>query len=253
MRTRIAAAFSVGMILAAQTAAAQEPTSIAFGIYYRCDQSREARADEIVAQTFAAVYDKHLDAGRLSAWGWAAHSQGGAWRRLSYMIGTDRDAMLDVRDQIIEELQNDHASALRELTSICPSHDDYIWNTVASSDPANLGEDRPDAGLSVYYVCNFAREQRADEIFTEVFAPVIDKHVALGHLNSWSWSEHDVGGRFRRLLVIDGADHKTILNMRDAIGSELESQHSDAFTEFSEICGGHTDYLWDLLISHPEM
>ena len=73
------------------------------------------------------------------------------------------------------------------------------------------------------------------------------------HLNSWSWLEHDIGGRFRRALVIDGADHKTILNMRDAITSELRSQHSDAITEFSEICGGHTDYLWDILISHPEM
>ncbi len=111
MRTRIAAAFSVGMLLAAQTAAAQEPTGIAFGIYYRCDQTREARADEIVEQTFAAVYDKHLDAGRLSAWGWAAHRQGGAWRRLAYMIGTDRDAMFDVRAQIIEELENDHRGA----------------------------------------------------------------------------------------------------------------------------------------------
>ena len=53
----------------------------------------------------------HLNAGRMSAWGWAAHRQGGAWRRLAYMIGTDRDAMFDVRAQIIEELQNDHASA----------------------------------------------------------------------------------------------------------------------------------------------
>ncbi len=254
MRARLAAAFSVGMILAAQTVAAQEPTSIAFGIYYRCDQSRETRADEIMEQTFAPVYDKHLNAGHLSAWGWAAHRQGGAWRRLAYMIGTDRDLMFDVRGQIFEELRNDHASALRELNSICPSHDDYIWNTVATSqEPANLGQERPDAGLSTYYVCNFAREQRADEIFTEVIAPVIDKHVALGHLNSWSWLEHDIGGRFRRALVIDGADHKTILNMRDAITSELRSQHSDAITEFSEICGWHTDYLWDILISHPEM
>ena len=111
------------------------------------------------------------------------------------MIGTDRDLMFDVRAQIIEELQNDHASALRQLTSICPSHHDYMW----------------------------------------------------------SWLEHDLGGRIGRALVIDGADHKTILNMRDAITSELQSQPSDAFTEFSEICGGHTDYLWAILISHPEM
>ena len=254
MRTRIAAAFSVGMILAAQTAAAQEPTGISFARYYRCDQSRAARADEIMEQAVAPVYDRHLNAGRLSAWGWLAHRHGGAWRRLAYMIGTDRDVMFDVRVQINEELVNDHASAWRELNSICPSHDDYIWNTVATSqEPANLFQERPDAGLSVYFVCNMAREQRADEIFTEVIAPVIDKHVALGHLNSWSWLEHDLGGRFRRAVVIDGADHKTNLNMWDAIIGELRSQHSDAFTEFLGICDEHTDYLWAILISHPEM
>ena len=95
-------------------------------------------------QVFVPVYDKQLAAGHISAYGWAAHVMGGAWRRLSYMIGTDMGAMMDARAAIIEDLQTNHASALGELSSICPSHDDYIWTTVAASQPTGqLGQDRP--------------------------------------------------------------------------------------------------------------
>lgn len=253
MSTRIIAVLFVGTLLFTPNLLAQDSPSIAFGIYYRCDQSQAARADEIVEQVFVPVYDEQLAAGHISAYGWAAHVMGGAWRRLSYMIGSDVGVMMDARAAIIEELQTNHQSALRELSSICPSHDDYIWSTVASSQPSEqLGQDRPTAGLSTYYVCNVAREARADEIVQEVIGPEIQKHVDLGHLSSWSWIQHEVGGRFRRALVIDAADFKTILTMRGAILSALQRNSADEVEEFSQICGSHTDYLWDVMIAKPD-
>ena len=253
MTTRIIAVLFLGTLLFTPNLVAQDSPSIAFGIYYRCDQAQEARADEIVEQVLVPIYDKQLAAGRISAYGWAAHVMGGAWRRLAYMIGSDVGVMMDARAAIIEDLGTNHASALRELTSICPSHDDYIWSTVAASQPSEqLGQDRASAGMSTYYTCNIAREDRADEIVQEVLGPEIQKHIDLGHLNSWSWIRHEVGGRFRRALVIDAADHKTILTMRGAIISALQQNSADEMAEFSEICGGHTDYLWDLMIAKPE-
>ena len=249
MRKRIAGVLFVGTLLFAPNLWAQDPSSIAFGLYYRCDQSQESRADEIVQQVFAPIYDKQLAAGHISAYGWAAHVMGGPWRRLSYIIGTDMGDMMDARAAIIEDLQTNHASAARELASICPSHDDYIWTTVAASQPAQLGQDRPEAGLTTYYACNSARETRADEIVQQVIGPEIQKHVDLGHLSSWSWIEHTIGGRWRRAMVIDAADHKTILTMRGAIISALQQNSADEMEEFSQICGPHTDYLWDLMIA----
>ena len=250
MRKRIAGALFVGALVFAPNLSAQDPSSIAFGLYYRCDQSQESRADEIVQQVFVPVYDKQLAAGHISAYGWAAHVMGGPWRRLSYIIGTDMGDMMDARAAIIEDLQTNHASAARELASICPSHDDYIWTTVAASQPAaQLGQDRPEAGLTTYYACNSARETRADEIVQQVIGPEIQKHVDLGHLSSWSWIEHTIGGRWRRAMIIDAADHKTILTMRGAIISALQRNSADEMEEFSQICGPHTDYLWDLMIA----
>ncbi len=254
MKPRMAAVLSVGTLLIADAALAQEPTGIAMALYYRCDQAQESRADEIVQSVMAPVYDKHLAAGHITAWGWAAHTMGGAWRRLAYMIGTDLGTMMDTRQAIVEELRSGHGSALRELTAICPSHDDYVWNTVVASQPgADIGQDRPEAGLSTYYACNVGREERADEIFTEVIGPEIQKHVDMGHLNSWSWIAHSIGGRWRRAMVVDGPDHKTIVTMRNAIISSLQQNAGDELAEFSQICGSHSDYLWDLMIAHPEM
>lgn len=50
---------------------------IIFGVYYRCSQGQEARADEIHNQVVAPVIQKHIDAGHLSGQGWLAHRQGG--------------------------------------------------------------------------------------------------------------------------------------------------------------------------------
>ncbi len=253
MCTRIIAVLFVGTLLFTPSLSAQDAPSFAFGLYYRCNQAQEARADEIMERVIAPIYDEQLAAGRISAYGWAAHIMGGAWRRLFYMIGSDVGVMMDARAAIIEDLQTNHASAARELNSICPSHDDYIWSTVAASQPSEqLGQERPSSGMTTYYTCNIAREDRADEIVQEVLGPEIQKHVDLGHLNSWSWIRHEVGGRFRRALVIDAADHKTILTMRGAIISALQQNSEDEMAEFSEICGGHTDYLWDVQIAKPE-
>lgn len=239
-------------LLVPQALSAQEPDPMVHGVYYRCDQSKEGRADEIVRGSFAPVFDLHLQSGDISAWGWLAHRAGGDWRRLLYWVAPSRDALLDAMDRITERLNRDHGAATQELASICPSHDDYIWRSLASSgEPANLGLDRPVASLSTYYECDMAREARADTLVTKMFAPVFDRHMAAGHIDGWSWLAHDVGGNLRRLAVFDGQDHKTILNARDLIIADLSSEQPVAIREFSSICNQHVDYLWNVAISRP--
>lgn len=232
------------LLLALPTPAlAQDSPTVIFGAYYRCNQGQEARADEIIRQAMGPIVQSHVDSGQLSGWAWLSHAQGGAWRRILAMTGSDLDGMLDARDEIIEEFLGSQADAAAELTSICASHDDYVWTSVASSlpDPNAIGP----ATLSAYHACDMSREARADEIFEQVLAPLYDKHQEMGHISSWGYYAHRVGGIFRRLETMAGADHKTLLAMQTAIYQEAGDSHPIEMQEMRSICSWHSDYLWD--------
>jgi hypothetical protein len=236
-------------LLFAPTAQAQDDSQIVLGAYFRCNQSLEARTDTIFAEVMKPVMQTQVDAGRITTFGWARHWMGGAWRRLSYMVGTDRDAVLDARAAYLQEIQANHADAAREFNAICSSHDDYIWRSVATSNPAGqLAQDRPGAGLTSYMVCD-SREAEADEIVQTAFAPILDRHVADGHVNSWSWLQHRVGGWYRRALVLDAADYKSVLNYWDMLWEDLDEEQPELLREFSAICDSHADYVWDLSLN----
>ena len=93
-------------------------------------------------------------------------------------------------------------------------------------------------------MCDRSREGRADEIFSEILAPLYQKHMDLGHLSSYGFYAHRVGGVFRRLETVSGADHVTVLNMQGAVYNEAFQNNPLAMNEFSDICRTHTDYLW---------
>ena len=102
------------------------------------------------------------------------------------------------------------------------------------------------AGVSMYMVCDMAKQERADELMA-AFAPVYNSHVKEGELSGWGWLQHQVGGKYRRLLTMRGADHKSVLAAWGAIVEEMDEKHDAASTEFSEICYTHQDYMWDIV------
>ncbi len=233
-------ALAVGLLLLAPGVSAQDDPAIVFGIYYRCSQGLEAQADEVVREVFAPVVQRHVDAGRLTGWLWLTHDQGGAWRKVLVTTGNDLGQMMQVRDEIIAELGDD--DRMTALFTACPGHDDYIWMgvDVSSNNPDATGN----ATVSSYHMCNRSREGRADQIFTEVLAPLYQKHIDLGHLATYGFYLHRVGGVFRRLETVSGADHTTVLNMQGAVYEEAFATNPFAMQEFTEICQTHTDYLW---------
>ena len=239
---KIAVMVAGGMMLLASQAVAQDTSTIIFGIYYRCTQGQETRADQIVQNTLGPIVQKHVDAGSLTGWLWLTHEQGGAWRRVFAVVGTDLNTMMDVREQNVEEFTSQHGDEAAELGSVCPGHDDYIWTSVATStpDPDLVGP----ATLSTYHACDTSRQGRADEIFEEVLAPLYQKHMDLGHLASWGFYAHRAGGRFRRLETLSGADHKTLLAMQAAIYEEASDTNPFEIQELAQICNSHVDYMW---------
>jgi hypothetical protein len=95
------------------------------------------------------------------------------------------------------------------------------------------------------------RQGRADTLTMQVFAPIFARYVKSGGLNSWTWYQHATGGKYRRLLSMDGANHKAILASSDSIVAQIARERPAETKEFNEICHSHQDYLWDVQMARP--
>ena len=71
-------------------------------------------------------------------------------------------------------------------------------------------------------------------------------NIGDGKLRSWGWSEHIVGGEYRRLSTMTADDWPTLLKMRSAIFESFSEEDNALGESFSEICGSHSDYLWEI-------
>jgi len=246
MRLREVCAVAFAVCLCAPVVSAQDAKTYIIGTYYRCNQATETRADAIYKETVAPLVQKQIDAGHLVAAGWARHWMGGEWRRLEYVGGTNLGALVDARDAIIAELTGAHAKAGDEFSALCPSHDDYIWSSVASSQPLDaVARERSKVAMSTYFECS-SSEREADAIVRTAFAPVLNAHVKEGKIARWNWMEHLAGGKYRRILVLDGADHKSMLGYWNAFDQALEAAQPELSRRFTDICHSHTDYIWDI-------
>jgi hypothetical protein len=101
----------------------------AWSSYYVCDESREAQADALVRRVLAPTYDKLVADGKLATWLWAEHIVGGKYRRLATMTAQSSDALITVREAIVTASEHDPLDEV--MTSICGSHQDYIWQVKA--------------------------------------------------------------------------------------------------------------------------
>lgn len=106
----------------------QKRGNVGISVYYDCDMSKEDRADEIVGETLAAIYNKQVEKGNISSWGWLEHYFGGKWRRVATMTATDTKSLFAARDAIFEEINDQAKAASDEFGEICGSHQDYLWN-----------------------------------------------------------------------------------------------------------------------------
>jgi hypothetical protein len=240
-----AAAFAV--CLAASVGGAQDAPTFIAGTYYKCDMSTEDKADAIYKETIAPVIQKQVEAGKLTAAGYGRHWMGGEWRRLEYTAASSIAALVEARNAIIGELtEGPSAAAAKEFDAVCPSHDDYIWSSVVSSQaPGAVGRDRTTVAMSTYFVCD-GEENEADAIVKTAIGPLMNTHVEEGKIASWNWLEHIAGGKYRRLLVIDGKDHTAVLEYWHTLTGALGEAQPELARRFTDICDSHSDYIWDM-------
>jgi hypothetical protein len=240
------------MAPAANAQIADDERAYVYASYFECDPTGEARADEIIARNFKPHYDAAVEQGNLRTWSWMSHYVGGKWRRAHILTATNMDDLLDASGALGEIIEETTPEAGRAFTEVCSAHVDYIWESSKPLRSGRLGDARGEVGFSTYYRCDMSREERADEIVAENFAPIYNKYIVPDGLVSWSWLKHNVGGEWRRLLALTGTNHKALTRTRQAIIADISERRMDrARREFLEICGEHEDYLWDIELETP--
>ena len=103
--------------------------SVTFSTYLQCDLAREDRADALVRDELAEVYDAHVGAEQLTSWNWLKQRVGGNYRRLLTMGAVDHHSLIVAREAIEQELRGrKYDRALREFREICHTTTDYMWD-----------------------------------------------------------------------------------------------------------------------------
>lgn len=242
----------LAMSLLALTAMAQDEESSRFtyATYFHCDTSKEDAADALMERD-APIIDGLVEDGTILGWGWLSHHTGGSWRRIRYHVADSAEgaiAALTAMGDAVTEVHGEDDAAGDAFSEACPRHDDYLWHVEAGS----VGEEqRGDVGFSVYHYCDINREERADEIVSEHIAPILDKMVEDGKLTTWGWASHVIGGRVRRLQTMTAADMGALLSARQEAIDTIYAEDDKAGEEFSDICGEHVDYIWNIVHEKP--
>lgn len=220
----------------------EEKETYIYASYFYCKNSKFEALDAEVNDHVAPVYDAAVKDGTIGGWGWLAHHTGGKWNRIFYTVSDGMAGLFAAQKAMNERTKDVPDDAFSDA---CGLHDDYIWQVENGN---RVMDKRGTAALSVYHVCDIAREERADELVDKVFAPVYNKAIDEGKISSWGWSSHVVGGKYRKLSTMTGESFEAVLKARGEILETLygDGDNSDA-QEFSDICGSHSDYLWQIL------
>ena len=117
--------------------AGTERGTVGVSVYFTCKLAEEGRADELVANDFAPIYDKLVEEGKITSWGWQSHVVGGWFRRLFTMTATDYPSLLDARGEAIAAQYGDDNPAGAEFAGICANHHDYLWDIVHEKQASN--------------------------------------------------------------------------------------------------------------------
>jgi len=245
----IGVGLAMSLVSMAVVAQDEEPASFSYATYFHCNVGMEDAADALMERD-APIIDGLVEDGSIKGWGWLAHHTGGSWRRIRYHMSDSAEGALAALETIgdaIAEVHGEDDPAGDAFAAACPKHDDYLWQVEAGT----LGEERGSVGFSVYHFCDINREERADEIVNEHIAPILDKMIEDDKLSSWGWSSHVIGGKARRLQTMTAEDIGTLLSARREAIDTIYDEDSEAGTEFSEICGPHADYIWNIVHEKP--
>ena len=99
--------------------------------------------------------------------------------------------------------------------------------------------------LATYYRCDYVRQARADTLYRQAMAPVLDRQIKSGNLTSYGFSSHRMGGAWRRLETWTAPSLEKLLAAQEAFQTDMDKTNPKAAAEFDAICGSHDDFIWN--------
>jgi hypothetical protein len=138
-------------------------------------------------------------------------------------------------------VKSDGHPPVKAFKEACGSAEEYVWHVLAGSDPHAR---RGNASFSTYFVCDQSRESQADALVKRVLGPAYDKMIAAGKLMTWTWAEHVIGGKYRRLETMTAQTPEALIAVREALVAAAENDPLEG--AMASICGSHQDVLWDV-------
>lgn len=241
MKTTIITLVATVTCLASSLAAAQaqeEPVFI-YATYFHCNSGMVERADDSVAKLYKPELDQMVKKGTVSSWGWLRKNVGGEWARAGFLTGPSLRAVLVPAYK--NGVMSDGHPPQKPFEEACSFGEDYIWHVLAGSDARRH---RGQFTFSTYYICDQTRETQADALVKRVVGPMYDKMVADGKLMTWSWAEHIVGGKYRRVATMTAQSMDTLIAVREALVAAAE--HDPIDEAMTSICGSHQDVIWEV-------
>lgn len=223
-----------------------------YASYFECAPGQIGTAVETLRDDWAPIVQAAIDAGDVTTWGAATHRSGNEWSLVLYHVGSSVNGLGAAIDGAVQQLYEAHADAASTFDAACPSHVDYVWeNLMGSASGDAIAAERGEAGMTVYWICDEGTEAVADLIFEKTMAPALNEQVEAGLLTGWSWSEHYLGGEYRRMLATDGPDHASLLEARNHMIEASSGANPGLGAAFSQVCNGHQDNLYDIVIVKP--
>ena len=188
MKTIVSWGAVLFLLVSAGAAAQDSPPRLAYVYvtYFECNPATEARADEIIARTYAPHYNAAVEGGDILGWSWLAHYVGGKWRRALVLNAADMDSVLDASGALGEIIEESTPEAGRAFSETCPVHEDYIWEAVNGLSSSPDGRARGASRFSMYIQCDMGAEDQAEALLRDHIAPIYNRHVADGDLSGWA-------------------------------------------------------------------
>lgn len=215
------------------------PLAYTYASYFYCSGDLSV-VDDMITED-ADRMNGLVEDGTIMGWGWLEHHTGGRWSRAFYYQHESIEGLF-AAGEAVADVPDDEDDDSPGFGEICWDHQDYIWQV----DNGSNSEERGPVGFSVYFDCDITREERAGDIVDEHVAPILNGYVEDGKLASWGWSTHLVGGDVRALQTMTAADLPTLLASRAQSIEDIYSEDSEAGAEFADICGSHSDYIWNI-------
>jgi hypothetical protein len=97
---------------------------------------------------------------------------------------------------------------------------------------------------STYHDCEFAKQDRADEIHAQLQQPAAEAAVKDGSITGHGWMAHQTGGKWRRADYFTAGSVQALLDAQEKMGASDDAKAQKLNAEFGGICSSHEDYIW---------